>query len=63
MPIESAMTAMGHLQTFVEPERMSALPPEADIRVAHTAALLKRLVQDAPRRLQAAALLALGRPG
>jgi len=41
---------------------MSALPPEADIRVAHTAALLKRLVQDAPPRLQAAALLALGRP-
>ena len=57
------MTAQGHLQTFGEPNRISALPPQADIRVAHAAALLKRLVQDAPRQLQAAALLALGRPG
>ena len=27
--------ALGQLQTFPEPERMSALPPEADIRDAH----------------------------
>ena len=32
-------------------------------RFTEIAALLKRLAQDAPRRLQAAALLARGRPG
>ena len=29
------MSEMGHLQTFDEPNRMSALPPKADIRVSH----------------------------
>ena len=35
MPIQSAMTTMGQKQTSVQHNRMSALPPKADIRDAH----------------------------
>jgi len=36
MSASAFLHSQGHKRTFVETERMSALPPEADIRDAHS---------------------------
>jgi hypothetical protein len=64
-----AGVSFGSSRAYKPYASVASLPEMVSVRLVsgfcftEIAALLKRLAQDAPRRLQAAALLARGRPG